>query len=149
MSARKHENTTRKHETEETMLRIATPLDAELERIIHRVIGCCIEVPKTLGPGLVERVYQPTVALELEAAGIPFEREKRFPVRYRNRRLADHRVDFVVADHLLLELKAVDRLHPVHHAQVRSSLRVSKLRIGLLINFNVALLPQGIKRIVQ
>jgi GxxExxY protein len=124
-------------------------VDAALEELIHRVIGCCIVVHKALGPGLLEPIYQRAVALELTVARISFEREKRFPVIYRGTRLYTHRVDFIVADRLMLELKAVDRLHPVHHAQVRSNLRISGLKIALLINFNVALLPEGIKRIVQ
>ena len=102
------------------MLRIATSLDAALEELIHRVIGCCIVVHKALGPGLLEPIYQRDT----------------------------HRVDFIVADRLMLELKALDRLHPVHHAQVRSNLRISELKIALLITFTVALLPEGIKRIV-
>src|SRR5207249_4538894 len=124
-----------------------TSLDAALEELIHRVIGCCIVVHKALGPGLLEPIYQRAVALELTVAGISFEREKGFPVIYRGTCLYTHRVDFIVADRLMLELKAVDRLHPVHHAQVRSNLRISELKIALLINFNVALLPEGIKRI--
>ena len=131
------------------MLRVITTLEPELEGIIHQVIGCCIVVHKALGPGLLERIYQKAVALELNAAGIPYEREKRFPVIYRGKCLFTHRVDFVVSKRLILELKAVDRIHPVHHAQVRSSLRISTLKVALLINFNVALLPEGIKRIVQ
>ena len=129
------------------MLRVWTPLEPAAEELIHRVIGCCITVHKALGPGLVEPVYQRAAGLELRASGISFEREKRFPVVYRGQCLYVHRVDFVVDGQLLVELKAVDRLHPVHRAQVLSSLRVSNLRIALLINFNVALLPEGIKRI--
>ena len=130
------------------MLRIVTPFDPQLEELVHDVIGCCIAVHKELGPGLVEQIYQRAVGLELDAAGISYQREKRFPVIYRGKCLYAHRVDLVVADQIILELKAVDRLHPVHRAQVLSSLRVSKLRIALLVNFNVALLPEGVKRIV-
>jgi len=130
------------------MLRIATKLDDQTEELIHRVVGCCITVHRELGPGLVEAIYQRAVALELEAAGISFEREKRFPVRYRGKVLYIHRLDLVVDNRLVLELKAVERLHPVHQSQVLSCLRVSKLPICLLMNFNVAILPDGIKRIV-
>ena len=130
------------------MLRIATKLDDQTEELIHRVIGCCITVHRELGPGLLETIYQRAVALELEAASIPFEREKRFPVRYRGKVLHIHRLDLVVDNRLVLELKAVERLHPVHQSQVLSCLRVSKLPICLLMNFNVAILPDGIKRIV-
>jgi GxxExxY protein len=130
------------------MLRIATKLDDHTEELIHRVIGCCITVHRELGPGLVEAIYQRAVALEMEAASIPFERERRFPVRYRGKVLYIHRLDLVVDNRLVLELKAVERLHPVHQSQVLSCLRVSKLPVCLLMNFNVAILPDGIKRIV-
>jgi GxxExxY protein len=130
------------------MLRIPSPLSSDLEDLVHRVIGCCITIHTELGPGLLEVVYQRAACYELEARGIPFEREKPFPIMYRGRRLFVHRLDLVVSDQLLVELKAVERLHPVHHAQVLSGLRASKLRIGLLVNFNVAVLPQGIRRIV-
>jgi GxxExxY protein len=130
------------------MLRIATNLSAELEELIHRTIGCCISVHRELGPGLVESVYHRAVGYELEATGIPFEREKACPITYRGRRLYVHKLDLVVGGELLLELKAVERVHPVHVAQVLSSLRASKLPVALLINFNVALLPQGTRRFV-
>jgi GxxExxY protein len=130
------------------MLRVATKLDDETENLIHRVIGCGITVHRELGPGLVEPIYNRAFALELEVAGISFEREKRFPVTYRGKMLYIHRLDLVVENRLVLELKAVERLHAVHQAQVLSCLRVSKLPVCLLMNFNVAILPDGIKRIV-
>lgn len=128
------------------MLRLSTRLDDELERLVHRTIGCCIEVHKQLGPGLLETIYQRAVALELKTAGIPYEREKAYPVRYREQQLYVHHLDFVVDQRLILELKAVDRLHPIHEAQVLSCLRISKLKVALLINFNVTVLPDGIRR---
>jgi GxxExxY protein len=128
------------------MLKLPSPLDPDLEALIHRTIGCCIEVHRQLGPRLLETISQRAVALELAAAGIAFECEKRYPVMYRDKRLYVHRLDIVVDNRLLLELKAVERIHPVHEAQTLSGLRVSKLRVALLINFNVALLPQGIRR---
>ncbi len=130
------------------MLRVLSKLDDSTEDLIHRVIGCCITVHRELGPGLLEPIYHRAVGIELEASGIPFEREKRFPVRYRGKPLYVHRLDLVVDNRLMLELKAVERLHPVHQSQVLSCLRVSKLKVCLLINFNVALLPDGNKRIV-
>ena len=95
---------------------------------------------------MLETIYQRALAVELKSAGIRFEREKQYPVLYRGQRLYTHKVDLVVEESLLLELKAVERLHPVHDAQVLSSLRISKLRVALLINFNVAILPDGIRR---
>jgi GxxExxY protein len=130
------------------MLNVSSDLDPSTEDLIHRIIGCCITVHCELGPGLLEQIYHRAVGVELQHCGIPFEREKRFPVKYRDKALYLHRLDLVVDGRVMLELKAVERLHPVHRAQVLSCLRVSKLRACLLINFNVALLPEGIKRIV-
>ena len=130
------------------MLRIESPLSADLEALVHRTIGCCITVHRELGPGLVEAVYQRAVCIEIETAGISFECEKQCPILYRGKRIYSHRLDIVVSGQILLELKAVDRVHAVHRSQVLSCLRASKLRIGLLINFNVAVLPNGIHRIV-
>ena len=130
------------------MLRIPATLDDETEDFAYRAIGSCIAVHKELGPGLIETIYQRAVAYELDAHSIPFEREKAFPVQYRGHRVYVHKVDLIVANRVLLELKAVDTLHAVHRAQVLSCLRVSKLRLALLINFNVAILPHGVQRVV-
>src|SRR2546430_11232312 len=105
------------------MLRITTPLDESTELLVHRTIGCCIAVHRGLGPGLIEVIYQRAVAYELAANDLPFEREKPFPVTYRDHQIYVHRVDLVVGGLILLELKAVENLHPVHRAQVLSCLR--------------------------
>lgn len=130
------------------MLRVSTRLSDELEDLIHRVIGCCIDVHRTLGPGLLESIYSRAVCIELGAQRIDFEREKLIPVSYRDQLLCSQRVDIVVETQLVLEIKSVERLHPVHHAQVLTYLRVSKLPVGLLMNFNVAVLREGLDRIV-
>jgi GxxExxY protein len=130
------------------MLKVTSQLDDEVEVLIHRVIGYCIKVHRELGPGLLERIYRRAVCIELKSEGVPFDVEKSFPVWYRGHLLCDQRVDIVVAGKILLEMKAIDRLAPVHHAQVMSYLRVSGLRIGLLMNFNVRVLPDGLRRIV-
>jgi GxxExxY protein len=97
---------------------------------------------------LLESPYSRAAAIELTASGIPFEREKEYLVTYRGQPLCQHRVDFVVDGRLLLEIKSVDRLNSVHRAQVLSYLRVSKLPVGLLINFNEVVLQNGLKRII-
>ena len=130
------------------MLRIPSPLPHDLEAVVHRTIGCCIEVHRLLGTGYLESPYSKATAIELTANGIRFEREKEYLVTYRGQPLCHHRVDFVVDGRLLLELKAVDRLTAVHRAQVLSYLRMSKLPVGLLINFNEVVLQNGIKRIL-
>jgi len=130
------------------MLNVETKIDDATEALAHRVIGCCLAVHRALGPGLVEQIYQRALELELKAADIAFEREKRFKVMYRDKCLYIHRLDLVVDGRLMIELKAVDRLHPVHVAQALSCLRISKLPLCLLINFNAAVLKYGIKRVV-
>lgn len=130
------------------VLRIETPLSEELEAVVHRTIGCCIEVHKALGPGLPERAYKRAICLELSAEGISFEAEKRYSVFYRDRLMCEKRVDLVVEAQLVLEIKSVEQLAPVHRAQLRSYLRISKLPVGMLMNFNVAVLPDGMKRMV-
>jgi len=96
----------------------------------------------------LENIYSRAIGLELTAAGIAFEVEKDYPVTYRGQFLCHQRLDLVVDEQLVLEIKAVEHLNPVHHAQILSYLRVSKKRAGLLINFNVAILQHGIKRVV-
>jgi GxxExxY protein len=128
------------------MLRISTPLSEDLETLVHDTIGCCIAVHRELGPGLLEAIYSKAICRELTAAGIHFEREKRYPVMYRGELLCEQCLDFVVADQLVLEIKSVEHLVPLHHSQLLNYMRVAHLRVGLLINFNVAVLRDGVRR---
>jgi GxxExxY protein len=130
------------------MLKIPSPLTDEIEALVTRVIGCCIEVHRVLGPGLLESVYLRAICIELDAAGIAYEREKLVSLEYKGVPLAHHRLDLVVENELVVEAKCVEGLQPVHRAQLLGYLRASKLRIGLLINFNTPVLRDGIKRIV-
>jgi GxxExxY protein len=130
------------------MLRIHSPLPDDLELIVERTIGCCINVHRELGPGLLESIYVRGVCVELEVSGIVFEQEKRIPVLYRGKLLCHQRLDVVVEQKIILEIKCAERLHPVHHAQLLSYLKISGLRVGLLLNFNSAVLKDGLKRIV-
>ena len=130
------------------MLKIPSNLSDELEDLIHRTIGCCITVHRTLGPGLLEGIYSRAICLELAAANISFEAQKRFPVLYRGQLLCYQRLDLLVGEQLVLEIKSVEQLNQLHRAQVLSYLRVSKLPVGLLMNFNVLILQDGIRRIV-
>ena len=119
------------------MLRIESSLGDETEQLVQRTIGCCIAVHhRELGAGLLERVSVRAVRIELEAMGIGCETEKSLPVFYRGQLLAQHRVDVVLESRLLRELKAIERLAPVHRAQVMSYPHVSNLRVALLANFN-------------
>jgi GxxExxY protein len=114
-----------------------------------RIIGAAIEVHRALGPGLLESVYQTCLAREFSLRGLPFEQEKPLPIDYKGVRLdCGYRLDFVVADKVVVELKAVDALHPVHEAQLLTYLKLTGCRVGLLMNFNVPILKEGIKRLV-
>jgi GxxExxY protein len=128
------------------MLKIPSPLSDDVEDLMHDTIGCCIAVHRQLGPGLLEKIYTRAVCLELAAAGIRFEREKRYPVRYRGELLCEQQLDFVVGDQIVLEIKSIEQFASVHHKQILNYMRVANLRAGLLMNFNVAILPEGMSR---
>ncbi len=130
------------------MLRVPTTLPQELEELVFKTIGCGIAVHRALGPGLLEQIYERAMAIELDAGGLLHVTERTYPVYYRGRLLCRQRLDLVVADQVALEIKSVDQLAPVHHAQLLSYLRVSGLRVGLLMNFNAPVLQDGLKRIV-
>jgi GxxExxY protein len=129
-------------------LRIASPLPDDLEELVHETIGACIAVHAEVGPGLLEGVYARALAIELESRGISYETERLIPIAYKGQPLGDYRVDVLVGGRLILELKAVERLLPVHVAQMLTYLRMTKCRIGLLVNFNVEVLRGGIRRVV-
>jgi GxxExxY protein len=131
-----------------TALRIASTLPPELDALVERVIGALLAVHRELGSGMNEGVYAAATRLELSERGIPFEIEKTVPVRYRGKLLCHQRLDLFVDQRLVIEIKSVERLHPVHRAQVVSYLRLTGARVGLLVNFNVPILKEGIRRIV-
>ena len=131
-----------------TAMRIATTLPDDLEELIHDTIGCCLEVHKELGPGMSEAIYSMALAIELTHRQIQFEKEKPIPVRYRGRLLCHQRVDLLVRSRLIVEVKSVERIHPVHVAQTVSYLRATRNRAGLVINFNLEVLRLGIRRVV-
>jgi GxxExxY protein len=129
-------------------LLISSTLPQETEAVVERVIGCALTVHRQLGPGFLESIYAAAMALELTAAGLPFERERAVAVNYRGTLIGGQRVDLIVANAVLVEIKAVARLDPVFQAKLISYLKTTGLRAGLLINFNTALLKEGLKRIV-
>src|SRR5690349_21609591 len=114
----------------------------------RRVIGAAIEVHRELGPGFSEAVYEAALAHELDARSIAYRRQVRCPVLYKNAAMGTYVVDLLIAEELIVELKSVDQLAPIHQAQLISYLRAANLELGLLINFNVRLLRDGLKRIV-
>jgi GxxExxY protein len=124
-----------------------TTLD-DLNKITGEVIGAAIEVHKVLGPGLLENVYEKCLCRELELRGVSHESQKDLPVKYKGMELdCGYRMDIVVSDKIIVELKACDSLLPVHDAQLLTYLKLTKTKLGLLINFNVPLLKNGIKRL--
>lgn len=124
------------------------PIPERDEELAHALIGAAIEVHRCLGPGFIEGIYEDALCYELEARGIPFRYQKEVLVPYKSILLPGQRYDLLVGDRVLAELKAVSELAPIHEAQLFSYLPSLKLRLGLLINFNVKLLKDGIKRIV-
>jgi GxxExxY protein len=120
----------------------------ELDAIANTVIGSALEVHRYLGPGFLESVYEEAVAAELDLRGIGFERQKSISVSYKDRSVGEHRVDLLVENNLIVELKAVEKFLPIHKAQLISYLKAAGLPLGLLINFNEKWLKNGIQRIV-
>ena len=117
------------------------------KELTEKIIGAAIEVHRTLGPGLLESVYQTCLAYELSERGIPYEKEKDIPAVYKDHPIdCGFRLDFLVADKVVVELKALDALQPVHEAQLITYLKLTGCKVGLLINFNVTLLKDGIRR---
>ncbi len=121
----------------------------EFDAVSNRVIGCAIEVHRHLGPGLLESAYQECLAYELRRAGISFHKEWSLPVRYKDVLIdCGYRVDILVEQTLIVELKSVDRLLPIHEAQLLTYMKLASIRTGLLMNFNVQRLTDGLKRMV-
>ncbi len=123
------------------------PMPRELDDLAHRVVMAALEVHRELGPGFLESIYNQALRLELEARRIRFECEKPVTVMYRGVAIPGQRLDFLVDARLVVEVKAVGAIEPVHVAQVLSYLRTTRLRLGLLINFHERMLMHGIRRV--
>jgi GxxExxY protein len=123
--------------------------DPTVDALARDVIGVAIEVHRVLGPGLLESIYEEALCIEFALAGIPFERQVPLRVHYKQRHIGNARLDLLIDRQLILELKAVENIAPVHIAQVLSYLRFTQLRLGLLVNFNVTELRLGIKRVIR
>ena len=119
------------------------------DEITEIIIGCAIEVHRTLGPGLLESTYEECLAYEFKNLGLRFQRQFPVPVIYKDIKL-DHgyRMDFLVEDQVVVELKSIDYIMPIHDAQMLTYLRIAKKKVGLLVNFKVTLLKHGIRRYV-
>lgn len=131
------------------LTRTTSILEPELDHLVSQTIGACIAVHRGLGPGLSEVIYSKALVLELNWVGLGVEVEKAVPVRYRGEVLCHQRVDLLVEQRVVVEVKSVEALHPVHVAQAAGYLRLTNLKVALLVNFNVAVLKQGLRRIVR
>ncbi len=125
------------------------PIPQEDEELARRVIGAAIEVHRHLGPGFLESIYRRALCHEMSLQGIPCEYEKELLVPYKDIQIPGQRFDILVAGRILLELKTVEAIAPIHQAQLLSYLKATGLRLGFLINFKVLVLKDGIKRLVR
>ncbi len=122
---------------------------AEIERVAHEIVDTAFKIHSKLGPGLLESAYLAFMIYELEKRGLQVAKEVPLPVVYEDVRLdLGYRIDLIVNDCVLVELKAVEKLHPIHEAQLLTYLKLTGKRLGLLINFNTRLIKDGIKRMV-
>jgi GxxExxY protein len=122
---------------------------SENDLLTEQIIGLAIEVHRQLGPGLLESAYEECLCFELKREGLPFRRQVALPVVYKSVRLdCGYRLDIVVQDQVILEIKTVERLLPVHEAQMLTYMKLSGIRTGLLLNFNSAVLRDGIRRLM-
>jgi len=119
------------------------------KNLTEKIIGAAIEVHRELGPGLLESIYQACLARELTLQGIPFKRELALPISYKGISIdCGYRIDFLIADKVVVELKAIAALLPIHEAQLLTYLKLTGIKVGLLINFNKVVLINGLKRMV-
>lgn len=129
-------------------VRIPSPLSAEAELAMPQTVGAAIAVHRELGPGYLEMIYRKAMCIELEARGLTYEEERSVHVTYRGVQIAGQRVDLIVEGLIVVELKAVTHFDQIHKAQLISYLKTTGLRGGLLINFRVPVLRDGIRRLV-
>jgi GxxExxY protein len=130
------------------LTRVKSDLPRDVEAVMFRVIGAAIEVHRHLGPGYLESTYQRALCIELRMREIPFEVERRINVEYKGEAIHGQKLDLIVDQKVIVEVKAVSQLEEIHGSQVVSYLRSTGLRAGLLINFNSVVLKAGIRRIV-
>lgn len=122
---------------------------ADNDQLTEKIIGLAIEVHRQLGPGLLESAYEECLCYELQSSGLNFARQVNLPVIYKEVRLGcGYRMDIVIENAVILELKTVEKLLPIHEAQLLTYLRLANIKTGLLLNFNSAILKHGIRRLV-
>lgn len=119
-----------------------------LKDVTERIISCAIEVHSALGPGLLESVYEEALEHEFILRGIPHERQKEISLQYKGKNIGKHRLDYLVEDQVIVELKAVEAMNRIYEAQLLTYLKALNKRVGLLVNFNVEKVKDGIKRLI-
>ncbi|MBN1991171.1 MAG: GxxExxY protein [Anaerolineae bacterium] len=124
------------------------PIPEEVERVGRVLLEAGMEVHRSLGPGFIERIYEEALCHELTLRNTSFERQKTIEVFYKNVSLGEQRIDLVINDMIIVELKAVEKILPIHEAQLLSYLKATNLRLGFILNFNVPLFKNGIRRMV-
>lgn len=121
----------------------------DFDDLSNKVIGSALEVHKNLGPGLLENTYKQCLAYELSKAGINFKIESEVPIKYKEINIScGYRIDLLIDNKLIIELKSIEKINPIHEAQILTYMKLSSIKIGLLINFNEKLLKDGIRRFV-
>jgi GxxExxY protein len=120
--------------------------DLASDKLTEKIIGCAIEVHRQLGPGLLESIYESAMAIELELAGLRFQRQVIVPLEYRGRSIGEQRLDLMVENAVVVELKSVGKFNPVFEAQIFTYLELTNIKTGLVINFNSRLLRDGVRR---
>lgn len=132
-----------------TALKQHNDMPAELDELSRQVVDSCFAVHKELGPGLLEKIYEEALVSEFQSRGISVESQKSVPVFYKGIKLpSDYRIDLVVNNQIVIELKTVDRIAPVHEAQIMSYMKLLPSPLGFIVNFNETLIKDGIKRVV-
>lgn len=126
----------------------SAPTETVSKPLTERIIGCAIEVHRQLGPGLLEGTYEAAMCIELTAAGLNYVRQPIFPVVYKEQVIGEYRLDLIVDDTVVVEVKSVERFDPIFEAQVLTYLKVTGKSVGLLINFNSRLVKDGIRRFI-
>jgi len=122
--------------------------DFPLKDVTQKIISCALEVHSALGPGLLENLYEEALVEEFKLRNILFERQKEIIMKYKGKNIGNHRIDLLVEDKVIVELKATDAINKIYEAQLLTYLKATNKRIGLLVNFNVERLKDGIKRLI-
>ena len=120
----------------------------KFDELSNKIIGCAIEVHKQLGPGLLENLYEEAMEHELKSRGIEYKRQKQLEIEYKGNPIGNYRLDYLIENKVIVELKCVEAIKNIHIAQVMTYLKAENLRVGVLINFNVDKLREGIRRVI-